>query len=76
LLPLFEDEQPQVRLAAVIAAGELKAAESVIPLQTALADADPQVRAAVEGALQQVLTANAQRAVRVGRMQPASIGQR
>lgn len=76
LLPLFEDEHPQVRLAAVIAAGELKAAESAIPLQAVISDPDPQVRAAVEGALQQVLTANAQRAVRVGRMQPASVGQR
>jgi HEAT repeat protein len=63
LVPLVEDHTTLVRLAAITALGELKAAASMIPLQALAADSDPQVQRAVERALQQVTTANAQRAV-------------
>jgi HEAT repeat protein len=63
LVPLVEDHITLVRLAAITALGELKAAASMIPLQALAADSDPQVQLAVERALQQVTTANAQRAV-------------
>ncbi len=76
LSPLFEDDNPQVRLAAVMAAGELKASESATPLRSALSDPDSQVRAAAEGALQQVLASTAKRSIRTSRMQPIGIGQR
>src|SRR5262249_44831616 len=70
LTPLFEDDNPQVRLATVMSAGELKSSDSVAPLRAALSDPDEQVRTAVEGALQKVLAAHAKRSIRNTRMQP------
>lgn len=67
LTPLLDDPDPQVRVAAINAIGELRAAASLIPLQTTIDDPDPQVRLAVERALQLVQTANAQRAVKAGK---------
>jgi HEAT repeat protein len=67
LAPLLDDPDPQVRIAAINAIGELQAAASLIPLQTAVDDPDPQVRLAVERALQLVHTANAKRAVTAGK---------
>jgi hypothetical protein len=67
LAPLLNDPDPQVRVEAINAIGELRAAASIIPLQTAVDDPDPQVRLAVERALQLVSTANAQRAVKAGK---------
>jgi HEAT repeat protein len=64
LVPLVEDHVPMVRIAAISALGELKAAASLIPLQAIIADPDPDVRLAAERALQQVTTASAQRAVK------------
>ncbi len=67
LVPLVEDHAPLVRLAAINALGELKAAASMIPLKALVADPDPAVRLAVERALHQVSTANAQRAVKASK---------
>jgi HEAT repeat protein len=64
LVPLIEDKDATVRRAAITALGELKAAASLIPIQTVLSDPDLNVRIAAERALQQVHEANAQRAVK------------
>jgi HEAT repeat protein len=65
LMPLIEDVSAPVRRAAISALGELRAAASLLPLQTVLSDPDLQVRIAAERALQQVHEANAQRAIKV-----------
>jgi HEAT repeat protein len=67
LVPLVEDHTSLVRVAAINALGELKAAASLIPLKALVDDADPAIRLAVERALHQVTTANAQRAVKAGK---------
>ncbi len=64
LVPLVEDRIPMVRLAAINALGELKAAASLLPLQAVVTDPDPAVRIAVEQALEQVTAANARRAAK------------
>ncbi|MEP7287322.1 MAG: HEAT repeat domain-containing protein [Chloroflexota bacterium] len=71
IAPLITDTESQVRLAAANAIGELRAAVSLAPLQAALTDPDPQVRLRVEWAVQQVTTANAQRAVKAGKIRRA-----
>jgi HEAT repeat protein len=58
LLPLAGDESPVVRAAAVMALGELKVAAAFGVLQASLADADVEVRAAAERAVQQLTTAH------------------
>ena len=68
LVPLVEDRISLVRVAAINALGELKAAASMIPLQALAADSDADVREAVERALQQVTLANAQRTVKAGKL--------
>jgi len=72
LVPLVEDHVALVRVAAINALGELKAAASSIPLQALAADSDPDVREAVERALQQVMLANAQRAIKASKSKPRS----
>ncbi len=76
VLPLLEDETPAVRLAAVTAVGELKANAGLTALQNHLNDPDPQVRLAVERALQQVITANAQRAAPRSKIRRADLVRR
>jgi HEAT repeat protein len=58
LLPLAGDESPVVRAAAVMALGELKVAAAFGVLQASLSDADADVRAAAERAVQQLTTAH------------------
>jgi HEAT repeat protein len=67
LVPLVEDHVSMVRVAAINGLGDLKAAASMIPLRALVSDPDPAVRLAVERALHQVSTANAQRAVKAGK---------
>jgi HEAT repeat protein len=67
LVPLVEDHVSLVRVAAINALGDLKAAASMIPLRALVSDPDPAVRLAVERALHQVSTANAQRAVKASK---------
>ena len=68
LVPLVEDRISLVRVAAINALGELKAAASMIPLQALAADSDPDVREAVERALQQVTLADAQRTAKASKL--------
>ncbi len=67
LVPLVEDHVSLVRVAAINALGDMKAAASMIPLRALVSDPDPAVRLAVERALHQVTMANAQRAVKAGK---------
>jgi HEAT repeats len=76
LLPLVEDSDPHVRLAAVIALGELGAAAALQPLEKRLFDPDSQMRFAVEKALQQVMESKARQALKAGQFHPAILAQR
>jgi HEAT repeat protein len=72
ILPLVNDSESRVRVAAITALGELKAWESLATLQENLNDPDETVKGAVERALQQVTKANAHRAVKTGKIKQAS----
>ena len=76
LLPLVEDSDPHVRLAAVIALGELGAAAALQPLEKRLFDPDSQMRFAVEKALQQVMESKARQALKAGQFHPAILARR
>ncbi len=76
LVPLVEDHVALVRIAAINALGEMKAATSMIPLRAMASDPDPDVRLAVERALHEVTTANAQRAVKASKSRRANAIQR
>ncbi len=76
ILPLMNDPERQVRIAAITALGELKVGESLVALQQTLNDPDPDVQVAVERALQQVTIANAQRAVTAGKTRQTGLARK
>lgn len=76
IVQLAQDPAVAVRLSAVTALSELKAAVSISTLQTLADDVEPQVRQAVERTLQQVMLAQSRQPERKSKLKRPNLKQR